>query len=390
VVVDTDGNEAGEGGELDDRCDRELVERARAGDRHAFGILYGRHRTLIRGLCRRTVADPVAAEDIVQEATLAAWLNLGYLQSPDRFASWWCGIVLNHARRHLARQGAQERALSKQWDTEPPDVSWSSPERQVELTEVSARVRHAVAALPPSQRSAAYRFYLQGLTYQEAADELGISVNALKARLHQGRRALRHSLNDLALNDLAQHDPGSKEPSMSTTEFIPVDIVDVRQAPDPERPDATPHLVLLKAKESDRFLMIFIAAPDGASLALSLEGEEMPRPMTHQLTTRMVAGCGGEISGVAITRLVESTFYATVTLVSREGTQDVDARPSDALNLAALTSAPVTVESSLLSELDDAAMAKWSDLPGRTRIVEEVRQRHEELMARLARRRAEE
>jgi hypothetical protein len=254
---------------------------------------------------------------------------------------------------------------------------------------VSARVRDAVAELPPSQRNAAYRFYLQGLTYREAADELGISVNALKARLHQGRRALRHSLNDLALHDPSLPDPGPKEPSMPTTEFTPVDIVDVRRAPDPERPDVIPHLVLLKAKESERYLTIFIAAAEGASLALSLEGEEMPRPMTHQLTTRLVAGCGGEISGVAITRLVESTFYATVTLVTREGSEEVDARPSDALNLAALTGAPVSVEASLLSEVDDAAQAAWSDLPGRTEIVEQVWQRHDELMARLAQRRSE-
>jgi RNA polymerase sigma factor (sigma-70 family) len=390
VVVERDGSDAGRCGELDDRCDRELVERARAGDRHAFGILYGRHRALIRGLCRRTVADPVAVEDIVQEATLAAWLNLGYLQKPESFASWWCGIVLNHARRHLAGQGAQERALSRHGGTEPAEDSWTSPEGQVERAEMSARVRGAVAELPPSQRNAAYRFYLQGLTYREAADELGISINALKARLHQGRRALRHSLNDLALHDPALPDPGPKEPSMPTTEFTPVDIVDVRWAPDRERPDAVPHLVLLKAKESERYLTIFIAAPEGASLALSLEGEEMPRPMTHQLTTRLVAGCGGEISGVAITRLVESTFYATVTLVTREGSEEVDARPSDALNLAALTGAPVTVEASLLSEVDDAARAAWSDLPGRTQIVEQVWQRHDELMARLARRRAEE
>ncbi len=232
-------------------------------------------------------------------------------------------------------------------------------------------MRTAVAALPPSQRSAAYRFYLQGLTYREAADELGISVNALKARLHQGRRALRQTLHDL----------GPREAAMSDTEeFVPVEIVDVRQAPSPERPDDVPHLVLLKAMDSERYLPIFIGAAEGSALALNLEGEEMPRPLTHQLTTRLVAGAGGRITGVSITRLVEVTFYATITLGIPGGATEIDARPSDALNLAALTGAPITVEASLLVEVDEAAKTAWSGLPGRVRTVEQLRQRHDEQM----------
>ncbi len=82
--------------------DRVLVERARTGDREAFGTLVARHQSVVRGVCRRMVTEPATVEDIVQEATVAAWLNLDYLRRPERFVSWWCGIVLNHARRHLA------------------------------------------------------------------------------------------------------------------------------------------------------------------------------------------------------------------------------------------------------------------------------------------------
>jgi RNA polymerase sigma-70 factor (ECF subfamily) len=152
-------------------------------------------------VCRRMVTDPVAIEDIFQDATLAAWLNLDYLRNPERFASWWCGIVLNHARRHVAARRVEETRVVTRWAPEPAAETSSGPEHQIEMAEVADRVRAAVAALPPSQRHAARRFYLQGLTYGEAAAELGISVNALKARLHQGRKALRRSLNDLDLKE---------------------------------------------------------------------------------------------------------------------------------------------------------------------------------------------
>jgi RNA polymerase sigma factor (sigma-70 family) len=317
------------------------------------------------------VADPSAVEDVIQEATLAAWLNLDYLRNPERFGSWWCGIVLNHARRYLTARRAQDRALLTGLEPEPSDDGGSGPEHQVEQAELSERVRAAVAALPQSQRSAAYRFYLQGLSYREAAEELGISVNTLKARLHQGRKALRRSLDDL----------GPKEAVMSgTEEFVPVEIVDVRQGAGSAALGVVgPHIVILKANESDRYVAVFISAAEGTPLALSLEEMEMPRPLTHQLAARLVAGCGGEIVGVSITRLVEAVYYATIILETRQGTQEVDARPSDALNLAALTGAPITVEASLLfeSEEDDAA---WKDLPGREQIAREARERHDEIL----------
>lgn len=250
---------------------------------------------------------------------------------------------------------------------------------------MAARVQAAVAALPPSQRHATYRFYLQGLTYREAADELGISVNALKARLHQGRRTLRRTLDEF----------GPKEDAMSVTgEFVPVEIVDVRWAHDAqERELPGSHIVLLKAKGSERYLTLSIGAAEGNPLALSLEDVEVPRPLTHQLTSRLVESCGGRIVEISITRLVDAVFYATVTLEtpatggSPAGTKDVDARPSDALNLAALAGAAITVEASMLSEADEESMEAWGELSGRETIVEGIRQRHDEAL-RFARRRS--
>src|SRR5438067_1010368 len=79
-----------------------LVECARAGDRSAFAALIDRHRQLLLALCRRTLRDPLAAEDAVHEAILQAMLSLDRLRRPDRFGPWLAGIGLNVCRRMLS------------------------------------------------------------------------------------------------------------------------------------------------------------------------------------------------------------------------------------------------------------------------------------------------
>lgn len=103
-------------------------------------------------------------------------------------------------------------------------------------------------------------------------------------------------------------------------------------------------VVLLKEKEGDRVLPIWVGPPEGDALALQLGGESMPRPMTADLTARLVDAAGARIERVAVNSLREKTFYATITLAVDGGTRDVDSRPSDALNLAVRVGAPIFVE----------------------------------------------
>ena len=77
------------------------------------------------------------------------------------------------------------------------------------------------------------------------------------------------------------------------------------------------------------------------SLAASLGGTEFGRPMTYQLTAALVQGLGGRIRQVRIDRLVAGAYAATVEVEGAGGIRQVDARPSDALNLAVLADAPI-------------------------------------------------
>jgi RNA polymerase sigma factor (sigma-70 family) len=351
-----------------------LVEAARLGDKEAFAQLISSHRATAEGLCRRLLRDSEASRDAVQEATLVAWLSLPRLIHSDRFGAWLCGIALNKARQILRVILTEERATASLPDGLHPVAG---PEEMVESEELRTRVRAAIDGLPPGQRETVYLFYLRGLTHREAAVELDITVNAVKSRLHQARSNLGRVLIDLQ----PKEEPVTTTPS---TEFIDVRIADVRMS----KPDTSPRVgLVLKTADGERYLPIFIGPPEANMLALGLEIAEMPRPMTYQFTAGLVAACGARIDEVRITSLVGTTYLATVIVQSPAGPAEVDARPSDALNLAVLVQASITVESSMLRNSEELRQVgsteqrvQLGELLDRTEIVQEIRDRQEQAM----------
>ena len=105
------------------------------------------------------------------------------------------------------------------------------------------------------------------------------------------------------------------------------------------------HWMRLTETGGDRELYIGVGLAEAAALTLSLEEREFPRPMTYQFAASLLRSSGTELREVRITRVTDGVFYAQAELSN--GTV-VDARPSDALNLAAITGAPVLVASELL------------------------------------------
>ena len=131
------------------------------------------------------------------------------------------------------------------------------------------------------------------------------------------------------------------------TDMIPVAIAGLATAPDdgPARRERF-FIVLESAAEGDaRRLFIGVGDAEASALAFGLQGQEFPRPMTYQFMAALVAASGSAVRSVRITRRADDIFYAQVTL---RGGAVVDARPSDAINLAAVTGAPVFAASALL------------------------------------------
>jgi uncharacterized protein len=123
--------------------------------------------------------------------------------------------------------------------------------------------------------------------------------------------------------------------------------------------------VVLDEVAGDRQLAIEMGQPEAFSLAARLGGLTWPRPMTYQFVAALVQALGGRVRQVRIDRLVEEAYVATVEVDGPPGVQAVDARPSDALNLAVLVSAPIFVAPEVLHE---AEARRTGDSPGAARL----------------------
>jgi bifunctional DNase/RNase len=111
-------------------------------------------------------------------------------------------------------------------------------------------------------------------------------------------------------------------------------------------------VVVLNEVSGDRQLPIMIGQAEAFSLAARLGGVRWRRPMTYQLTAALVQALGGRLQQVQVDRLVEEAYGATVVVEGPKGEQSIDARPSDALNLAALVDAPIYAAAEVLQEAE--------------------------------------
>ena len=184
---------------MEERTDADLVGLARSGDKDAFGTLAERHQRMAARVATGMVRDENVALELTQEAILRAYLSLDRLRDGHRFQSWLYGIVLNVCRSHIRDQkvdllslevlsGGFRRAVS------PSDTTQLDPDEAAEAKEQHEVVLAAVSELPPRLRAATLLYYYEQLGVREVAAVLGISVAAVKGRLHKARGQLRDRL----------------------------------------------------------------------------------------------------------------------------------------------------------------------------------------------------
>jgi uncharacterized protein len=109
-------------------------------------------------------------------------------------------------------------------------------------------------------------------------------------------------------------------------------------------------IVLLKEKDGERYLPIWIGAAEAAAIALSLQGVVTPRPMTHDLMKTILEDLGVTVSRIVVTELREGTFYAQLDMARNGDSLEVSSRPSDAIALAVRMAIPIFANEDVLSE----------------------------------------
>ena len=110
-------------------------------------------------------------------------------------------------------------------------------------------------------------------------------------------------------------------------------------------------MVILKGKEVRKSLSIWIGEAEGNAIALKLQGQDMLRPMTHDLMDSMIRDLGATVSRVVVSEMSGETFLANVELQTNDTTIEVDSRPSDAIALAVRCGAPVFVAADVLEQV---------------------------------------
>jgi bifunctional DNase/RNase len=128
-------------------------------------------------------------------------------------------------------------------------------------------------------------------------------------------------------------------------------------------------IVILRDKEGQRVLPIWVGIFEANAIALQIENISTPRPMTHDLLRNVIEDLKASVQKIVVCDLQENTFYALIYLLLNGDTLAIDARPSDAIALALRTRAPIFVEDSVIdnartvdvtSEKNDAdRLHKW-------------------------------
>jgi len=169
--------------------DRDLVERARHGDREAYADLVRVRGDRLFAIAHRILRDADRTEDAVQEALVIAWRDLPSLRDPDRFDAWLRRLVV----RTCLVEAVRARRLVTNLYVLPTDLAAATDE----YINVADRdqLERGFRRLPPEQRALLVLRHYAGLEMAEIADALGIPAGTARSRLHHAHRAMRAALD---------------------------------------------------------------------------------------------------------------------------------------------------------------------------------------------------
>lgn len=194
---------------LTPEAERALVQRAQGGHEDSFGVLMRSHYEPVFRLVNSIIRDEHAARDVCQEVWLSVWRNLGSFRGEAKFSTWVHPIATRRAIDHLRSRkrwfsrfipilGADEREQDGgdrvMAAAEP--ASASDPRQDLETVERGERFERAIATLPPKHRAVLALREVQGLSYDEIAEHLGIARGTVMSRLFHARRLLVQKLGD--------------------------------------------------------------------------------------------------------------------------------------------------------------------------------------------------
>ncbi|HXZ79018.1 MAG TPA: sigma-70 family RNA polymerase sigma factor [Terriglobales bacterium] len=180
----------------------QLVNAAKAGDISAFEELVRRYDRNVFRIAQHITQNREDAEDVVQDAFMKAYENLGQFQGQSKFYTWLVRIAVNEAlmklrRRRPERMVSLDEEVRTEEDSMPREIAdWSpNPEQLYNQSELRDILGKTIQGLPPSFRTVFVLRDVEGLSTEETAEALDLSIPAVKSRLLRARLQLRERLN---------------------------------------------------------------------------------------------------------------------------------------------------------------------------------------------------
>jgi RNA polymerase sigma-70 factor (ECF subfamily) len=181
--------------------DRELMRRLVAGDRAALDLLMERHAKRVYRIALSYLRDPDEAQDAVQDTFVKAWENAARWDPRSEVAPWLMRIAVNHSidnYRRGKRRGAYVTPLVEGDHDQSIAADEASPEQRTAGALLGEKISRALATLPDSHRAVFVLRHYDGMSLEEIADTLKVSLGTVKSSLHRAVHRLRDRLRGLA------------------------------------------------------------------------------------------------------------------------------------------------------------------------------------------------
>lgn len=179
----------------DHQTEAETIEACKKGDREAFHVLFEAHKDRVYTIAFHYSGDEAMARDVTQQVFLKLFTSINQFHAESQFTTWLYRIVANactdeHRKRRRFVPFSPEIEVRTM-------VGKGSQEEAYQRREVAASVHGAIAELTPKLRLPILLKYVEGLSYDEIAESLGLSIGTVSSRLNRGHKMLARKLGHL-------------------------------------------------------------------------------------------------------------------------------------------------------------------------------------------------
>lgn len=170
-----------------------LVKEILAGDSNKYSLLIDKYAPMVFHIVRRFIKDEDEVEELAQQIFVKTYERLDSFDARSKFSSWLYVIGMNHCRDYAKNIRRQNKNFSEMQNYEVENILGhsNSPDNDLESKELNIILKEALVSITPDFAEAFLMKYQDGMSYKEMSEQLNVTANALKQRVHRARSELK-------------------------------------------------------------------------------------------------------------------------------------------------------------------------------------------------------